>query len=108
MDRPRDLAVRGGGGLATVAVAAAAALPRRGSFGAFFGLACLAVAPTAVAGTASGAARGTGTTVVGTAVTRLNGAQRRHDLRTRFQQFGQTARAHDGHSRNGAMEASPS
>ena len=89
----------------TAAVAAAAAgLPRRGSFGALVDLATVAVATAAGAGVTS--ARGT--TVVGTAVARLNGAQRRHDARTRFQQFGQTARAHDVHSRNGAIDSSPS
>ena len=96
-----------GAGLETTA-AAAAALPRRGSFGGFFGFACLAVAPTAAAEPASAAGGDRGTIVVGSAVARLNGAQRRHEPRTRFQQFGQTARAQDGHSRNGAMEASPS
>ena len=55
----------------------------------------------------SGAACGRGTIVVGTAVARLNGAHRRHDPRTRFQQFGQTAAVQLGHSRNGAMAASP-
>jgi hypothetical protein len=98
-----------GGAVATAAAAAAfVAFPRRGSFGALAGFAAGAIAATAAAGETSVAAGVSGTTLGAAVAARLNGAQRRQEARTRFQQFGQTARAQDGHSRNGAIDSSPS